>query len=155
MPKKNTEKGVVKIPDPFDFDVDIHNANSRYDKKFDRMLLDHLSKGLSFASFDVGVTSKTLHLWLKLHPTFHLARERGEKKRLKLLEAAGMKMIVEGNAVAWKFMMQDYGMTDQLKISVGGVEDDELIAQEMKNITPERSKRLERIRELGKKLKIE
>jgi hypothetical protein len=155
MAKKNTPKGVMLIPDSIEF-AEPGNANSLYELAFDKQLIAHLSKGLSFGSFDVGVTTKTLHQWLKKHPTFYLARERGEKKRLQLLEAAGIKMIIEGNAVAWKFMMQDYGMTEKLEISMGrAAEDDAAIEAEMQNITPERSKRLERIRDLGRKLKIE
>ncbi len=155
MEKKNTPKDVIRIPDSIEF-VEPVNAHSLYDRLFDKQLIAHLSKGLSFASFDVGVTTKTLHQWLKKQPSFYLARERGEKKRLQLLEAAGIKMIIEGNAVAWKFMMQDYGMTEKLEISMGrAAEDESAIHEEMQNITPERSKRLERIRELGRKLKIE
>lgn len=154
MDEKNTKNNMIKIPHSIDF-VEPPNLHSLYKPRYDGMLLSHLSKGLSFASFEVGVTTKTMSAWTLRHPSFALAREIGEKRRLKLLEAAGIKMIIEGNAVAWKFMMQDYGMTEKLEISVGNaLEDDEIINEELKNITPERSKRLARIRELGRKLKI-
>jgi len=154
MDEKNTEKKKLKVPATIDF-VEPANLHSLYKPQYDQMLLKHLSKGLSFACFEVGVTTNTMNAWIRRHPSFALARELGEKKRLQLLEAAGIKMIIEGSAVAWKFMMQDYGMTEKLEISVGNaLEDDANINEEMKNITPERSKRLARIKALGSKLKI-
>ena len=158
MPKKNIPKDVLIIPETIEFYEPV-NENSKYDPSYDDKLMKHLAKGLSFNSFDVGVTSKTLNQWLKKHPSFALARERGEKKRLQLLEAAGMKMIVEGNAVAWKFMMQqELGLSDiNIKIDNGGgsnKDDADQLEKEMIDVTPERTKRLAKIREYAKKLKI-
>lgn len=158
MPKKNIPKDVLIIPEEIEF-YEPTNENSKYDPSYDDQLMKHLAKGLSFHSFDVGVSSKTMRQWLKKHPSFALARERGEKKRLQLLEAAGMKMIVEGNAVAWKFMMQqELGLSDiNIKIDNGGgsdKDDADQLEKEIIDVTPERTKRLAKIREYTKKLKI-
>ena len=149
MSEKTTTKTPVIRPDRVTFRDSIR-ADSKYDPKFAELLFRHLSKGLSFSCFDVGVSHSTLLNWLR-HDSFAMARERGEKKRLQLLEAAGIKMVIEGNATAWKFMMQDYGMTEKVEVflSEGSEAEDNLL-----NVTPERQKRLERIREIGKRLKL-
>jgi hypothetical protein len=154
MKEKNTKKQRIIIPEVIEF-TEPTRPDSKYRPEYDEMLYKHLAKGLSWGSFDVGVTNKTMNAWLSKHPSFALARERGEKKRLQLLEAAGMKMIVEGNATAWKYMMAEFLLSDPLPPALSGdSSEDEVIEAEMKNVTPERSRRLARIRELGKKLKI-
>ena len=158
MPKKNIPKDVLLVPDEIEF-YEPNNGHSLYDPKYDDMLYKHLSKGLSFASFDVGVTSKTLREWVKRHPSFALARERGEKKRLQILEAAGMKMVIEGNAAVWKFLMQqELGLSD-ISINVNNnnsplADDIKSLKQEVIDVTPERTKRLAKIREYARVLKI-
>ena len=62
----------------------------------------------------MGVSSATIYEWLRNHKDFALARELGERRKLKLLEAAGMKMAVsDGNASVWKVLMSQYGVTEK------------------------------------------
>jgi len=127
---------------------------SKYKQKYCKLLTEHLKKGLSFNSFDVGVSQATMNNWLKTYPEFNLARERGDKLRLKLLEAAGIKMVVEGNSSVWKFMMQEFGMTENVNLTVSKPEDlpPEPAEGQVIDVTPERKARRERIRELGKRI---
>ena len=94
-------------------------SNCKYRPEYDQMLLDHLSKGLSFTSFDVpgGVAYTTLRQWCKRFPSFAQAREIGEKKRLMLLESEGIKMVKDGNAVVWKALMGQYGLTETVEVN--------------------------------------
>ena len=92
--------------------------------------------------------------WLDTYPEFAMARERGDKLRLKLLEAAGIKMVIEGNASVWKFMMQEFGMTENVNLTVSQTEEPPLVEGQVIDITPERAARRERIRELGKRLDL-
>lgn len=97
--------------------VDFHNpmqSNNSYDPKYCILLTDHIAKGFSLNSFDVGVSSATIQSWLRTHEEFALARERGERRKLKLLEAAGIKMAVtESNSTVWKVLMSQYGVTER------------------------------------------
>lgn len=129
-------------------------GSSKYRSGYCKQLTDHLKKGLSFNSFDVGVSQKTMNNWLDTYPEFAMARERGDKLRLKLLEAAGIKMVIEGNASVWKFMMQEFGMTENVNLTVSQTEEPPLVEGQVIDITPERAARRERIRELGKRLDL-
>lgn len=97
--------------------VDFHNpmqSNNSYDPKYCILLTDHISKGFSLNSFDVGVSSATIQSWLRTHEEFALARERGERRKLKMLEAAGIKMAVaDGNATVWKTLISQYGVMEK------------------------------------------
>lgn len=94
-------------------------SSCKYKPEFAQMLLNHLSEGYSYSSFDVpgGVTYSTLRQWEKRFPEFAQAREMGEKAKLKLLETEGLKMVKEGNVVAWKFLMNQQGVTEQMEIT--------------------------------------
>jgi hypothetical protein len=91
-------------------------APQKYKEEFPDLLLEHLSKGLSFYSFDVigGVATSTLIKWAKRYPDFAMAREIGEKARLLMLEEEGIKMIKGGNVVAWKFLMNQHGVIEKV-----------------------------------------
>jgi hypothetical protein len=94
-------------------------SNCKYKPEYDQLLLNHLSKGLSFMSFDVpgGVAYSTLRTWCKRFPSFAQAREIGEKKRLQLLEGEGIKMVKGGNAVVWKTLMSQYGLAEKVEVN--------------------------------------
>jgi hypothetical protein len=93
-------------------------SSCKYKPEYADRLLDHLSKGLSFTSFNVegGVSYSTLVNWCRRFPEFAQAREIGEKARLQLLEEEGIKMIKAGNVVAWKFMMNQLGMSEKVTV---------------------------------------
>lgn len=95
-------------------------SSCKYKPEYDQLLLDHLSKGLSFSSFDVpgGVAYSTLRKWCERFPSFAQAREIGEKRRLQLLETEGIKMVKGGNVVAWKFLMNQHGVVEKSEVHV-------------------------------------
>lgn len=99
--------------------VQTWTASKYKDDEYPQLLLDHLSKGLSFMSFNVpgGVSNSTLHNWSVKFPAFAQAREIGEKARLQMLEDEGMKMIKGGNVIAWKFMMNQMGIAEKVEIN--------------------------------------
>ena len=93
-------------------------SNCKYRPEYDDLLLSHLSKGLSFMSFNVpgGVSYSALTSWCKRFPTFAEARDIGEKARLEMLETEGVKMVKGGNVVAWKFMMNQHGVHETTEV---------------------------------------
>ena len=95
---------------------------TKYKPEYDDLLLEHLSKGYSLGSFDVpgGVSYRTLINWTQAHPSFKHAREIGEKRRLKLIEEEGLKMIKAGNVVAWKAVRQEMGIVDKIEVANAG-----------------------------------
>ena len=131
-------------------------SSSKYRQGYCKQLTDHLKRGLSFNSFEVGVSQSTMNNWLDTYPEFAMARERGDKLRLKLLEAAGIKMVIEGNASVWKFMMQEFGMVENVNVTHTSTEElpPAPTPGQVIDVTPERAARRERIRELGKRLGI-
>lgn len=120
-------------------------SNCKYRPEYDQMLLDHLSKGLSFMSFDVpgGVAYATLKKWCKRFPSFAQAREIGEKKRLMLLEKEGIKMVKGGNAVVWKTLISGFGVVEK-------TEQTHTVGESPHNLVPDsiRYQRLQALKEL-------
>ena len=131
-------------------------SSCKYKPEFDRLLKDHLSKGLSFMSFNVvgGVAYKTLVTWTKRFPSFAQAREIGEKAKLKLLEEEGIKMVKGGNVIAWKFLMQQQGLVDKKEVTInhtGNVS----ISPHMQVDPSIRYTRLQKIKELHQRVTLE
>jgi len=126
-------------------------SSCKYKPEYDQMLLDHLSKGLSFMSFDVpgGVAYSTLRKWCERFPSFAQAREIGEKKRLQLLEQEGIKMVKGGNVVAWKFLMNQHGMVERSEVHVSSD------SPHMQVPAGVRYMRLQKLKELHQKVKME
>ena len=148
---RNKKPFKIKKPDTIEFVEATREITTKYDPKYDKMLLDHMSKGFSLASFtDAKVSTPTLYNWMKAHPTFREAHDLGVMYRMKLLEAAGIKMAVkEGNATVWKALMQEFGLVDKVEI----VNKHELdMNNQMVDVTPEKMKRLQRIKELTEEL---
>lgn len=129
-------------------------SSCKYKPEYDQQLIDHLSKGLSFTSFTAGTGTaySTLIEWCKRFPSFQEAREIGEKARLQLLEREGMKMVKGGNVVAWKFMMNQMGMheTTEVKKTI-----EHSLSPHMRVPAPIRYKRLQKLKELNKRVRLE
>lgn len=123
-------------------------SNCKYKPEYDQMLLDHLSKGYSFTSFDVpgGVAYNTLKVWCKRFPSFAQAREIGEKRKLKILEDEGLKMVKSGNVVAWKFMMNQHGVSEKVEV-------EHSVSPHMQVDPSVRYARLQKLKELHQKTK--
>jgi beta-galactosidase GanA len=131
-------------------------SNCLYKPEYNQALIDHLSAGYSFTSFSVdqGVSYCTLLNWCKRFPAFQEAREIGEKGRLKMLEAEGLKMVKGGNVVAWKFMMNQSGVVEKTEVKhshQGNV----FFTSQLKINAPERYARLQKLKELNKRVKVE
>ena len=124
----------------------------KYEPEFDQMLVEHLSKGLSFMSFNVagGVAYNTLRVWCKRFPSFAQAREIGEKARLKMLEEEGVKMVKGGNVVAWKFMMNQHGVHEKVE-----VQNTISISPHMQLPPSQRYARLQKLKELHQRVTYE
>lgn len=83
---------------------------SKYDTRYDDMLVDHLAEGGTKKSFAgmIGVSRGTLDLWSKKHPSFGLAYKHGKEKsylwwlRLGRDLAMGEK---KGNGIVYNFIM--------------------------------------------------
>ena len=127
-------------------------SNCKYKPEYDQMLLDHLSKGLSFMSFDVpgGVAYQTLVQWCKRFPSFAQAREIGEKRRLLLLEDEGIKMVKGGNAVVWKTLMSQYGLAEKVEVQHSGS-----VSPHMQVPASIRYSRLQKLKELHQRVSLE
>lgn len=66
---------------------------SKYDPKFCDVLIEHMSKGLSYESFAgaIGVSKQTLYTWESEYPEFLDAKEIGLGKSLLYWEQSGIK----------------------------------------------------------------
>lgn len=120
------------------------------------MLKKHLSKGYSLASFaaKINVTYPTLHNWAKRFPEFAHAREIGEAARLQMLEWEGIKMIKDGNVTAWKFMMNQMGISETTQVNhnhSGNVS----VSPHSRVNAPARFARLQKLKELNKRVSLE
>jgi hypothetical protein len=71
---------------------------STYDSKYDQMLIDHMSKGLSFESFGgvIEVSARTLYNWSKANASFLHAKTIGTSKCRLWWETVGVAYVVEG-----------------------------------------------------------
>ena len=156
MSDKETIK--KKRPRPVDPEtVEFHRPDG-FRSEYCAMLRDHIGKGFSFSSFEIGVTNATLQRWLREYPEFREARESGERKKLKILEAAGMRMVVEGNVQAWKLLMSQQGVVEKtasvqhhIHERIDVPRDEPIKFAE----TSQRKARKDRIRELAAELEID
>jgi len=111
MEEEKKKRPFASEPKRIDFHAPLNNSG--YKPEYAAMLREHIGKGFSLNSFDVGVSTKTIYNWLRIHEDFALARERGEKQKLKFLEASGVKMVAEGNAAVWKTLISQYGVNEK------------------------------------------
>jgi hypothetical protein len=86
---------------------------SKYKKEYPKLLIAHMSKGLSFDCFaaDCGVHIDTMHEWAKVHKEFSEAKRLGLALSLKVWEQigiAGTTGKMKGfNTAAWIFNMKN------------------------------------------------
>ena len=133
-------------------------SSCKYKPEFDKMLQDHLSKGLSFLSFNIpgGVSYSTLITWTKRFPSFAQAREIGEKHKLQLLEEEGIKMVKGGNVIAWKFLMNQLGHSETRTIDIKTTHTGNVsISPHMQVPASIRYTRLQKIKELHQRVSLE
>lgn len=130
-------------------------SSCKYKEEYAEQLQEHLSKGLSFQSFNVpgGVSYNTLINWTKRFPAFAQAREIGEKARLQMLEEEGIKMVKSGNVVAWKHLMQQQQMGEKDPNAVDSTPSGE--SPHMQVPASIRYVRLQKLKELHQKVKLE
>ena len=156
MADKETRK--KKIPRPEDVEYVQFKPADSFQIEYCAMLTDHIAKGFSFASFDVGVTNATMSRWLYDHPEFSAAREKGERKKLQVLEAAGMRMaVVDSNVSAWKLLMSQHGVVEKSATVQHHIHENINTRSEPEKIeaSNHREARKERIRELAADLQID
>ena len=156
------KRPIASEPDEINFHKPMRIDNG-YKPEYAVLLMDHISKGFSLNIFDVGVSTSTLHSWLRDHEDFALARDRGERRKLKLLEASGIKMAIsEGNASVWKVLISQFGVSEKSETrnlhvhqhqKVDSEPNASVDGEEMLKLTGHES-RLARIRELSGKLGI-
>lgn len=140
-PKKKREqrpkvdKTVAKFAAP---NVTTKRAPGRptaYRVEYCDMLVEHMSKGLSFETFGVtiGVHPDTVDAWAELevvdvdgtkverpkHPEFRRAKNEGRKAALKYWESLGVDLItgkIKGKAAVWIFVMKNrFKWTDRVE----------------------------------------
>ena len=94
-----------------------------YRSEYCRQLEDHMTRGLSFASFGgvVGVAESTLHLWKQEHLEFSESERKGRTKSMLFWEEMGVVGTTSGNhfnAMSWKFNMQNrFGWKDRQDVT--------------------------------------
>lgn len=130
----------------------------KYKEKYSSMLKKHLSQGYSLGSFaaKIDVTYPTLTNWAKRFPEFAHAREIGEAARLRMLEWEGIKMIKDGNVTAWKFMMNQMGISETTEVMhnhnhTGTIE----VSPQNRGNAPARFARLQKLKELNRRVSLE
>jgi len=99
------------------------------------MLLDHMSKGLSFEAFGAiaRVSYGTLHSWIRAFPEFDEAKQKGELLSLHFWESTGIAGIhgkIPGfSSASWCFSMKarfkKFGWRDDAYLVKNGQEDEE------------------------------
>lgn len=122
------------------------NRSNKYHPSYADRLYEHLSSGFSIHTFSLeGIAHTTIMSWVDTNAEFRHALIEGEKKRRLLVEATGMKLLKDGNTVAWKTLLSQYEVVDRVSIE----EKKEVkITLDPDSSTPKRLERLERIKEL-------
>lgn len=122
------------------------SRSNKYHPSYADKLYEHLCSGFSVHTFSIdGVAHTTIMSWVDTNPEFRHALIEGEKKRRLLVEATGMKLLKEGNTVAWKTLLSQYEVVDRVSVE----EKQEVkITLDPDSTTPKRLERLEKIKEL-------
>jgi len=106
--KKKAKKKVRKQGQP-----------TKYEKKYDAMLILHLSKGFSYNIFaaEVKVHVDTLYEWEKNNPSFSDAKREGLLLSQRFWESLAIKALLKNerfNTAAWIFCMKNkFGWRDK------------------------------------------
>lgn len=95
-----------------------------FKEEYCQLLIDHMSKGLSFESFGavVGAGRSTLYLWRDHNKSFMDAHELGKQAALGFFEKVGVQGLlgkIKGfNASVWMFYMKNrFGWTDRQEVT--------------------------------------
>ena len=88
---------------------------------------------------------------MKSNPEFRHAMLEGQKKRRLIVEAAGLKMLGEGNHTVWKTMVAEYQVTDRVQTH----STEEVTVDVKDSATPHKLERLARIQKLMEEVKDE
>jgi hypothetical protein len=92
--------------------IKLNGRPTKYDKKYDQMLIDHMAKGFSFETFgpSIGVVTSSTYLWAQKHKSFSEAKEIGFSVSRLYWEGLG----IEGSngsdkfhCTAWVFNMKN------------------------------------------------
>ena len=103
----------------------------KYFDKFPKMLIAHMTDGLSYEAFAglIEVARSTLYEWDKNHPEFLEAKKIGLSKSLIKWEKIGMAGLYMGgkdnpfNSTVWIFNMKNrFGWTDRQDVTTAGKE---------------------------------
>lgn len=93
---------------------------SEFKEEYCEMLVEHLSKGLSFSSFAgvIGVCEDTVYRWAKEHPTFSESKKIGWPKSKLMWEQMGIDgangTLEKFNTGAWIFNLKNrFGWKDK------------------------------------------
>lgn len=111
-------------------------AGSKYEEHFPDLLVEHMSKGLSFDTFaaTVGVTARALYQWCSMYKRFAAAKEKGAIAMQLWWEKAGMKGMLapqdfKFNATVWIFTMKNrFGMRDVLTVDQANLQNPETLS---------------------------
>ena len=122
------------------------NRSSKYHPSYADELFKHLSAGFSVHTFSIPeVSHTTIMQWIDTNPEFRHALIEGEKARRKLVEAVGLKLMRDGNTVAWKTLLSQYEVTDRVQVE----EKHEVkLTVDPDSKSPKRLERLEKIKQL-------
>jgi hypothetical protein len=106
-----------------------HGRPSKYDQKFDEMLITHMTEGLSFEAFAgiIEVNVDTLHEWVKVHKSFSDAKKIAFAKCRVFWEKMGISGAwndAKGpclNTGVWIFNMKNrFKWSDRMEVSGTG-----------------------------------
>lgn len=110
-----------------------HGRPTKYDEKYNEMLIEHMAQGFSFESFAgvIEVNQDTLHEWKKVHPSFSEAKKIAFGKCQVFWEKIGIDgcwNTPDGpnlNTGVWVFNMKNrFRWTD--KVEVNGSKEEEV-----------------------------
>lgn len=100
---------------------------TKYREEYDEILIDHMSKGLSFESFGavVDVYKEALYEWVKKHPSFANAKKTGSLKSQLFWEKIGISGTVGKingfNNGSWIFNMKNrFNWADKHEVNQTG-----------------------------------
>lgn len=119
--------GLLKAKKKYQFGKKL-GAPTTYKEEFCKLLIDHMSEGMSFETFAaiIGTHRSTLYDWEKRHKTFADAHRRGNELAQEFFEKLGLGIATghtKGNVAAWSFLCKNrIGWSDS--VVVQGAEDD-------------------------------
>ncbi len=91
-------------------------APTKYEPRFCKMLVEHMTGGLSFESFagEINVAISTIYLWRESHDEFSEAFKTGYPKCLAFWEKLGLTRVA-GKTKRFKEATYNYNMNNRFK----------------------------------------